>query len=240
MPSFQVIPVPQEELRLENAEETVKELDIRKDASDLKEGTLPETFGRLDSDVVWFKYGSQEEFDYGKLDDTGTATRLEEYVIAFLGNGYIVVSNEDNDTTENLLSLIEHQFTTGISLSTTRFSEDSLRQVIEEAPETLKAQITPTDRSKPEKVSGEDRNLPDTDFWEQYGDEPLKKIKVNVDGDETEIRVGFDEYGIVILYKQKLSLEEQVAALRSLAEKQFSWLISPENFQSTLSRSEDG
>lgn len=239
MPSFQIIPVPQSEVVLDDVEEKVENLNIRDDASDLKRGTLPESFGRSGDDVVWFKYGVQKEFEYNKLDDTGKSTRLEEYTVAFLGNGFIAVSNADNDTTDDLLSLIEHQFTTGISLDTTRFSEDALRSIIKDASETIQAHITPKERSKPERVSGTDRNLPDTDFWKEYGDEPLKKIKVNVDGDEKEIRVGFDEYGVVILYKQSLTLPEQAAALQSLAKTLFSRLIEPGNYQSTLSRNEE-
>ena len=239
MPSFQIIPVPEDAVDLENIQEQIENLNIREDASQLKRGTLPETYGQTEEGTAWFWYGVQEEFEFNQLDATGTGTRLEEYTVAFLGNGFIAISNADNETTDDLLSLIEHQFTEGVSLETTRFSEDALRRIIVDASETIKAHITPKKRSKPERVSGKDRNLPDTDFWDEYGDEPLEKIKVNVGGDEKESRVGFDEYGVVILYKQSLTLPEQVAVLQSLAENQFSRIIDPDNYQSTLSHNEE-
>ncbi len=110
---------------------------------------------------------------------------------------------------DDLLSLIEHQFLEDISPETTEFSEEALRRIISDANETLLAYLTPRERSKPERVSGKDRDLPGTDFWDEYGDEPLDKIKVNVDGEEKEIRVGFDKYGVVVLYKQSLNPPEK-------------------------------
>lgn len=240
MTSYKIIPVPQDELDLEDVEEKVENLSIREDVSEFKRGTLPESFGQVSDEVFWFRYGIQEEFEYNQLDDTGTVKRLEEYAIAFLGNGFIAVENSDNDTRDELLSIIEHQFTNDISLETTRFSEMALRGIIEDASETIQAYITPKERSQPEQVSGTDRHLPDTDFWDRYGDEPLRKIKVNVDGEEKEVRVGFDEYGVVILYEQSLTLPEEVEALKFLAGTLLSRLIDTGNYQSTLSRDNTG
>lgn len=236
MTSYKIIPVPQDELDLENVEEKVKNLSIREDVSEFKRGTLPESFGRASDEVFWFRYGIEEEFEYNQLDDTGEGKRLEEYPIAFLGDGFIAVKDSDNDTQDELLSLIKHQFTNGVSLETTRFSERALRSIINDASETIQAHITPKERSQPERVSGTDRHLPATDFWDRYGDEPLRKIKVNVDGEEEkEVRVGFDEYGVVILYEQ-LSLPEEVEALKFLAETLLSRLIDTGDYQTTFSR----
>lgn len=236
MTSYKIISVPQDELDLEGVEEKVEELSIREDVSEFKRGTLPESFGRVSDEMFWFRYGIEEEFEYRQLDDTGTGKRLSDYAVAFLGDGFIAVENSDNDTRDELLSIIEHQFTNGVSLDTTRFDEGELRRIIDDASETIKAHITPKERSQPERVSGTDRHLPDTDFWDRYGDEPLRKIKVNVDGEEKEVRVGFDEYGVVILYEQSLTLSEEVEALKFLAETLFSRLIDTGDYQSTLSR----
>jgi len=217
----------------------MQKLSIREDTNQFKRGTLSGTLGRSDDGPIWFKYGVQDELQYNTLDGEGTAKYLEEHVVAFLGNGFIAISNTDNDTTDDLLSLIKHQFLSDISPETTEFSEEALRRIINDANETLLAYLTPRERSKPERVSGKDRDLPGTDFWDEYGDEPLDKIKVNVDGEETEIRVGFDKYGVVVLYKQSLDLSEQVEALRILAENLFSQLIEPGSYQSTLSDEQD-
>lgn len=238
MPSFQIIPVPQEKIDLSGVEGTMNNLSIYEDASEFQRGTLPGTLGRSEEGPVWFKYGVQDELEYNTLDGEGTTTYLEEHVVAFLGNGFIAISNTDNDTTDDLLSLIKRQFLEDISPETTEFSEEALRRIISDANETLLAYLTPRERSKPERVSGKDRDLPGTDFWDEYGDEPLDKIKVNVDGEEKEIRVGFDKYGVVVLYKQSLDLPEQVEALRLLAENLFTELLDPGSYQSTLSDEE--
>jgi hypothetical protein len=239
MPSFKIIPAPQDELETDDAEGVVGKLSIRDDVGDLRQGTLPGTFGRLSETVFWFKYGIQEEFEYPKLDETGTAVQLSEYPISFLENGFIAVKKADTDTTDNLLSLLEKQFAPDVSLETVRFSGDALRTVINDASETIQAQITPKDRSQPERVSGTDRDLPATDFWDNYGDEPLRKIKVNVDNQQKETRVGFDKYGVVILYEQSLTLEEQVEALNDLANTLLPDLITPSHTQRKLSVMED-
>ncbi|ELZ68563.1 hypothetical protein C457_11181 [Haloferax prahovense DSM 18310] len=239
MPSFQIVPVPQGRITLEGVEETIQKLSIHEDSSEFKRGILPGTLGRSEKGPIWFKYGVQDEMEYNTLDGTGTTKYLEEYVVAFLGNGFIAISNTDNETKDDILSLIKHQFLQDISPETTEFSEEALRKIINDANETLLAYLAPRERSKPERVSGKDRDLPGTDFWDDYGDEPLDKIKVNVDGEETEIRVGFDKYGVVVLYKQSLNLSEQIEALRILAENLFTRLIDPGSYQSTFSDEEE-
>jgi hypothetical protein len=56
---------------------------------------------------------------------------------------------------------------------------------------------------------------------------------VKLPNEGTEITVGFDKRGIVVLYEQSLRMREQVEALQYVAENVLSRFINPQ-YQTTL------
>lgn len=234
MPSYKLIPTPDDDLDTDNVEERVESLSARESDEEFRRGTLPETFDRLAVDVFWFEYAIEREFEYETLSGEHTTKILEKHPIVFLGGDFVAIGNCNKEVENELLSFLESHFVPGYALDVLEFEEATLRKIIEQAPDIVKADLNPTKRSEPERISGRDRrSLQATDFWDRYEGEPVSKVKVKLPNEGTEITVGFDKRGIIVLYERKLTMQEQVSALTYVADNVVSRFITPQ-YQSTL------
>jgi len=234
MPSYKLIPTPDDDLDTTNVEERVEQLSARESNEDLRRGTLPETFDRVADDVFWFEYAIEREFEYETLSGEHETKILEKHPVVFLGGDFVAIGNCNKDVENELQGFLENHFVPGYALETLDFEETTLQQIIEQAPDIVKADLNPTQSSEPEQISGRDRrSLKATDFWDRYEGEPVSKVKVKLPSEGTEITVGFDKRGIVILYEQSLTMREQVEALSYVADNVLSRFINPQ-YQTTL------
>ena len=235
MPSYQLISAPQDELETGNPQQVIEELSARDSNQEYRRGTIPESLAGLkEEDVFWFNYAIEHDFEYETLDGEHSTKILEKHPVVFLNSGFIAIGSCKKEVEEEILEFIEAHFISGYSLETLEFREGSLRRMIDNAPDIIKADFNPTERSEPEQISGKDRrSLKATDFWSRHEGEPVSKIKVHLPGDTQEIRVGFDKYGTIILYEQKLTMKQQVEALRYITDNVASKYVSTD-VQSTL------
>lgn len=235
MPSYKLIPAPEDEVDTSNPQQVIEELSARDSDQEFRRGTLPESIAALpDLDVFWFSYAIERELEYETLDGEHTTKILEKHPVIFLDSGFIAIGNCKKEVEEEIIEFLEAHFISGYSLETLELRKSSLRRIINDAPEIIKADFNPTERSEPEQISGKDRrSLKATDFWERHEGEPVSKVKVNLPGEGREIRAGFDKYGTIILYEQKLSMKQQVEALLYISENIVSKYVDP-GYQSTL------
>lgn len=239
MPSYKLIPTPQDELDTENPGQKIEKLSARDSKQEYRRGTIPESLAGLsDENIFWFNYAIEREFEYETLEGEHTTKILEKHPVIFLDSDFVAIGSCKQEVEEEIIEFIETHFISGYSLETLELREGSLRQIIENAPDIIKADFNPTDRSEPEQISGKDRrSLKATDFWQRHEGEPVSKVKVHLPGEDKEIRVGFDKYGTIILYEQKLKMKEQVEALNYIAENVVTKFVNP-GYQSTLGRGE--
>lgn len=234
MPSYKLIPTPHDALDTDDVEDRVAQLSARESNADLGRGTLPETLDSVATDVFWFEYAIEREFEYETLGDEHETKILEKHPVVFLGGDFVAIGNCNKEVESELREFLETNFVPGYSLETLSFEESTLQQIIEQAPDIVKADLNPTQTSEPEQISGRDRrSLKATDFWDRYEGEPVSKVKVKLPNEGTEITVGFDKRGIVILYEQSLTMREQVEALQYVADNVLSRFIDP-HYQTTL------
>lgn len=234
MPSYKLIPTPHDDLDTDDVEDRVAQLSARESNADLGRGTLPETLDSVATDVFWFEYAIEREFKYETLGGEHETRILEKHPVVFLGGDFVAIGNCNKEVESELREFLETNFVPGYSLETLNFEESTLQQIIEQAPDIVKADLNPTQTSEPEQISGRDRrSLKATDFWDRYEGEPVSKVKVKLPNEGTEITVGFDKRGIVILYKQSLTMREQVEALQYVADNVLSRFIDP-HYQTTL------
>nr|WP_233340864.1 hypothetical protein [Haloprofundus sp. MHR1] len=234
MPSYKLIPTPHDDLDTEDVEDRVAQLSARESNADLGRGTLPETLDSVATDVFWFEYAIEREFEYETLGGEHETKILEKHPVVFLGGDFVAIGNCNKEVENELQEFLETNFVPGYSLETLNFEESTLQQIIEQAPDIVKADLNPTQTSEPEQISGRDRrSLKATDFWDRYEGEPVSKVKVKLPNEGTEITVGFDKRGIVILYEQSLTMREQVEALQYVADNVLSRFIDP-HYQTTL------
>lgn len=234
MPSYKLIPTPHDDLDTTNVEKRVAQLSARESDEELRRGSLPETFASVANDVFWFEYAIEREFEYETLGGEHETKILEKHPVVFLGGDFVAIGNCNREVENELQTFLETHFVPGYSLETLEFDETTLQKIISQAPDIVKADLTPTQSSEPEQISGRDRrSLKATDFWDRYEGEPVSKVKVKLPNGGTEITVGFDKRGIVILYEQSLTRREQVEALQYVAENVLSEFINPQ-YQTTL------
>lgn len=234
MPSYKLIPTPHDDLDTDDVEDRVAQLSARESNADLGRGTLPETLDSVATDVFWFEYAIEREFKYETLGGEHETKILEKHPVVFLGGDFVAIGNCNKEVESELQEFLETNFVPGYSLETLSFEESTLQQIIEQAPDIVKADLNPTQTSEPEQISGRDRrSLKATDFWDRYEGEPVSKVKVKLPNEGTEITVGFDKRGIVILYEQSLTMREQVEALQYVADNVLSRFIDP-HYQTTL------
>lgn len=234
MPSYKLVPTPDDDLDIDNVTNEVETLSAREASGEFRRGTLPETFDRLGSDVFWFDYAIERELEYETLSGEHTTKILEKHPVVFLGGDFVAIGNCNKDVEEELLTFLGTYFIPGYALEVLDFEESTLQKIIDQAPDIVKADLNPTQGSEPEQISGRDRrSLKATDFWDRYEGEPVSKVKVKLPNEGTEITVGFDKRGIIVLYEQSLTMREQVEALHYVADNVVSQFITPQ-YQSTL------
>jgi len=218
MPSYKLIPTPDKDAKTENHEELIEKLSARESNQEYKRGTIPETLEGLREDIFWFDYAIEREFEYENLNGEQHTKILEKHPVIFLGGEWVAIGNCNKEVEEEILDFAGNHFVPGYSLEVQELEESTLRQIIEEAPEIVKADLNPSKDTEPEKISGKDRrSLRATDFWQRYEGEPVEKIKVKLPNEDKEVTVGFDKHGIVILYERSLDMDEQVEALQHVA-----------------------
>lgn len=234
MPSYKLIPTPHDDLDTDNVSERVETLSARESNNELRRGTLPETLASIADDVFWFDYAIERGFEYETLSGEHTTKILEKHPVVFLGGDFVAIGNCTKDVETELLTVLEMHFVPGYALEVLGFEETTLQKIIDQAPDIVKADLNPTRSSEPEQISGRDRrSLKATDFWDRYEGEPVSKVKVKLPNGGTEITVGFDKRGIIVLYEQSLTMQEQVEALHYVADNVVSRFITPQ-YQSTL------
>lgn len=234
MPSYKLVPTPHDDLDTDNTRHCVETLSARESDDEFRRGTLPETMNRLADDLIWFEYAIERELEYETLAGKDTMKIVETHPLVFLGGDFVAIGSCNKDIEEELLAFLETHFVPGYALETLDFEETVLQKIINQAPDIVKADVKPTRRSEPERISGRDRrSLKTTDFWDRYEGEPVSKVKVRLPNDGTEITVGFDKDGIVVLYEQSLAMREQVKALDYVVDNLVSRFVTPQ-YQSTL------
>lgn len=234
MPSYKLIQTPPDKIDTTSIEQEVAQLSARESDRAYRRGTLPESFDRLDDDVCWFTFAIEEDVTIETLDDSKTEKIPDTYPIVFLGSEFLAIGNCTKDTERTILTFLEDNFITGISLEVLTFEEDTLRNIIDEAPDVLKADFKPTRHDEPDQVSATDRKLRGTGFWQRHAGDPISKIKVNLTSARKEVRVGFDEYGVVTLYETSLTQPQQAQVLKPLVDRIVSRYVGQESFQSKL------
>lgn len=235
MPSYRLAPLPDVDLRAEEVSESVKKLSARKSDRKLKRGTLPETFSTLSEDVFYFDFGFQMEVEVLTLDGPEKRVRLEKVPAVFLGNDFLAIGNCNKDTRRDILDFVQEGLSLDYFLETIKFKGETLRRVVREAPNLLKAKFEPKQKwERPEKVSGSDRDLRKTKLWQEYEDEPLSKVKVELPGGAENVTSGFSKNGTLVIYGRSIPMSQQIAVLKSITDNIVSEILKQQTYQRRL------
>lgn len=217
MPSYVLIPLPTKEFDEKKIVSKVKELPATRDVKEFREGTLPETLIIVDKTIA-FKFAFEYELEYLTLEGTKSTKACKDIPIVFLEGSFLLIGYCTKDIEQRVVSFIEKNFVKGFVLDKTRFDERALRSVIDKCPNVSQLDITPG-MERVDKISCIGREITESEFYEDYGSEPLSKVKVSLNEIPEEARVSFDKRGIITIYNTSFTFEQQISVLRYVVRK---------------------
>jgi len=240
LPSFRIIPVPKGACELKTMKGRISELSARNSKKQLREGTLPESM-RIFDDVLFFNYVFEYELEYPTLDGLEKTVASQEIPVVFFEKSSILaIGYCTRDIERQVLDFIEANFVHGYVLRSIGFEETVLRSVIDRCPDVSQADVEPKGRRRGieriDRISCMGRGITDSEFWEDYGGEPLAKVKVRVTEIPEEARVGFTKRGVITIYNRNFTIEQQALVLRHILEEIVSPLATSTAFQRKLFR----
>lgn len=218
MPSYVLIPMPKKQYLKEKVLKRIDELPAKNSKEEFKQGTLPETI--VTSEVAAaFKFAFEYELEYTTLDGPKKTKASREIPIVFLDKGFLLIGYCTNDIQQKVLEFIEKNFVHGVVLNPIKFQERTLREAIENCPDVSQADIEPSAMKRVDRISCIGRGITDSEFWEDYGSEPLRMVKVNVSQLPEEPNVSFRKNGVIAIHNTSFTLDQQVMVLNYVVEK---------------------
>lgn len=234
MVSFILVQIPNIEL---DGERIKVNLSIYKDENELKSGLLPETVISID-DVVAFDFAFEKLVEHEVLDVNNVkklSIKVIERVPVIFAGDVLAIGKCKKEVEEKVVEFIERNLINDFKLERIEFDQNTLRTVVETASDVLQVNITPRKRGHgyPDQLKIIGRRVTETKVWEDYGDEPLERIKIIIPEFSEEVRVSFCKRGEITIYNKNLPVEIRLIAIKYIVENIVRPYIS-RIFQSTL------
>lgn len=239
MTTFQVIRLPPlEKFDISHFRKVVNNNSIYNDTKRLKEGFFPDSFEKY-GNIFHFEYGFEFDFQIPTLDGSNLIPALQRVMVIFFGEKFGAIgftTKYSNETEPKTKSFIEKKIIKGFILKPIIIDEKDLRKIIQEYPEIAAAKFNPSKEDQPEVILAQDPNLLQTEFWDDYGDFPIEKLKIKISDLEDQALVGLSKGGQIVIYNKSYRMKEQILVLSYLIDK----IIKPyvrkksRGFQKTL------
>lgn len=237
MPSYKITPTENERIDTESLREGIEATSGTNSNRDPRSGTIPDTFRMGDMGVCWVQYGREDFYDRPTWEGIEETLEVDKYPLVFLQNGYVAHGKAANPFMEDMQSILQEILNSDISFEPIEFDEDDLHKVIEQASKLQEVNVAPSSRDDPDYLAAGDRkDLRDTTFWEDHQVDPFEKIRVQLPDRGTDVDVGFDDDGTVILYGRNMDMTVQARALRYLTDEIIDRYVDRGDFQGTIGR----
>jgi len=200
----------------ERVKEVVHKFPAKECRAQLKYGTIPESFEEIEG-VLIFYYVIEYEAEYETIEGVKKIEPppVEKIPVAILGDNVLITGHSKKECEDEILSFVSEHIVPGYVLQNIEFDEEVLRAVVEKYPDVLQLDLTPMD-GRIDKISCIGRGLTDSDFWRDYGDQPLIHVKVRLVDLPEEANVGFRRKGIITIYNRNFSIQQQIRVLKEV------------------------
>lgn len=221
MASYKILPLRDEGIDFEKIQNRVENMSALESSAKLRSGTLPRSFQTFRGQMCYVEYAQEEKTEIATLEGENEEIKVADmYPIIFLGNGFVAYdANLPNKDVENdVVQMVSDLLETNIYYEPVTFDEEHLDNVVGQANKVREADFAPSSQ-KPKSVSA--RYLPglqETSFWDQYEEEPLEKVKVDLPNRAT-YNVSFYEKGKVTVHGQKIPEDVQVDVLQYITKQ---------------------
>lgn len=236
MASYKILPRRDNGIDIETIQNRVENMSALESGADLRSGTLPRSFEAFPGGMCYVEYAKEEYAEITTLDTEDKEVKVADmYPVIFLGNGYVAYDANlpNTDVESELIGLVADLLDENIRYEPVTFDAETLEDVVERSNKVREADFAPETGQKPQRVSA--RHIPglqDTDLWEDYGSDPLEKVRVELP-DEMFYNVSFYEKGKITVHGREIPEDVQVEVLRYITEEVISNL-DVHSFQKTL------
>ncbi len=234
MPSFAIFGLPKLSLTPQQILDGSQKSSIQKSKLPMKEGAIPDKSELVDN-CVYISFGFEYPLEWETLEGKKQDKALGEVPIMFLSQKFLAIGAVPDDIESKVREFLENNFIQGYKLEQIGFNESTLRKILETSPDVFQIDHNPT-RSGLEtvdRITYIGRGVTDSQIHEDYGSEPLAKIKVKL-GEIEEARVGFDKRGIVTIYQRSFAHAIQALILCHITEHIIAPYLQQASFQKKL------
>ena len=216
MPSYVIVPLPKLATDKERVKEAVQKFPARECRAQFKYGTIPESLMEIEGALIFY-YVIEYEAEYETIEGVKKVEPppVEKIPVAILDNNVLIMGHSKKEWEDKVLSFISEHIAPDYVLEYIEFEEEVLRAVVEMYPEVLQLDLTPMD-GRIDKISCIGRGLTESDFWRDYGDQPLIHVKVRLVDLPEEANVGFRRKGVVTIYNRNFSVQQQIRVLKEV------------------------
>jgi hypothetical protein len=216
LPSYLIVPLPKSATDKERIKEVVCKFSAIECQAQLKFGTIPESLTEIEG-VLLFYYVIEYEEEYETIEGMKKIEPppVEKIPVAILHNNVLIIGHSKKEFEDKVLSFVSEHIAPGYVLQNVEFEEEVLRSVVERYPDVLQLDLTPMD-GRIDKISCIGRGLTYSDFWRDYGDQPLIYVKARLVDLPEEANVGFRKKGIITIYNRNFSIQQQIRVLKEV------------------------
>jgi hypothetical protein len=237
LPSFFVFITPKQDFSPQQILEKAKKLSIFNNNESMREGILPAQTECV-GNSVFFVFGFEHIIEYNTLKGKKDDKALGEVPVIFVNDQFLVTGAVVEEVESKVKKFVQDNFLPKYALEQIEFKELALRRILERSPDVFQIDHKPVraDLDTVDKITYIGRGVTDSTIHEDYGREPLIRIKVSLGELQNEARVGFDKHGVITIYQRSFTHSQQTVILRSICEKIIAPDVSVPSFQRRFSQ----
>jgi hypothetical protein len=235
LPSFIIVKVPSRKLDAKAIQAQVNRLSAFESKTDYRQGTLPDTF-RHSHGCVSFKIGFDYDDEIEQLDGSETVRRAKKFHVVFIGDNFIAIENtHSEDDLEWIQRFLESNFVEEVVLESIPFDERVLRRIAENNPDVFEIEHTPTRKGMEavDRLRYTGRGVTHSKIYQDYGEEPLAKIKVRLNEITEGVTVAFYKDGKVTVFREA-DTDKLNHVLKLIVDKIVAPYVAQTSFQRKL------
>lgn len=238
MTSYIFIRAPLRGFEYQNFKRIINNKSIFNSKKELKEGIIPEKYGKT-RHSLYFQYGFECEYVYPTLSTDKKVKILQKVNVLLIINKFIAIgygTKYSKETESKTLEFIQRNILNNILLEPLVLEEEGLRHIINRINKISGIDLTPKGRKTPHNIRADAGNILDTNFWEAYGDQPLKRVRLVLSEIPEDARIGFGKNGIITLYNRSFTIKEDTTVLEYIIGKVIAPYVKKtfKGFQKTL------
>lgn len=221
MPSYMIAQLKDFSFNENEIYEKVQNLSAKESSKDLRTGTLPESFHSGERGCR-FVYVREEWMEEGGLDDARRVKTTKKFSIVIKRSGHVVLqmANCKKSVKREILAFVQGNFADAFAIEPVSFSDTDLRRMEKDAGSLYELGVYPRSTAEVDEIKMIDRDeVRGKNVHTVYNDEPWAKIKVGLNRDDIDRKIGIAQSGKVTIYGRDLDPNSELKILSAVIQE---------------------